>query len=305
MLPRFEGPNGKDRLAEVLTRQNLVHGDSSLARDLTDIAVLMESIPGTESECVLTQGGADNDVYFIISGSLDIFVNGRHVATRQAGTHVGEMALIDPTARRSATAVAHEPSVLVRVSEVSFSALADRYPRLWRTIAVDIGNRLRERNRFLQEPHNQPVVFIGSSSEDLEIANEIQFGLSRDPMVVSVWNQGIFLATHAAIESLVKAVADSDFAVLVVSPNDLIKSRGVDAHGPRDNVIFELGLFIGGIGRERTFFICPKSVELKIPTDLLGVTPLEYVAGCKDDLRTRLGPVCTELRRIILKLGAK
>lgn len=45
----------------------------------------------------------------------------------------------------------------------------------------------------------------------------------------------------------------------------------------RDNVIFELGLFVGHIGKDRCFILIPdNSDELRIPTDLIGMTSVEY-----------------------------
>jgi len=196
MLPRFEGAEGQRRLADVLRRQHLLAGDTALSDAIAGVAVLVEAIPGSPSEVVITQGNADDDIYFIISGSLTIKVNGREIAIRAAGTHVGEMATIDTTARRSATAIAREAAVLARVSQSDFSKLAQHHPDLWRRVAVDIANRLRERIKQIRAPHNQPVVFIGSSSEQLKVAQEIQLGLSHDPMVVSVWTDGIFKASR-------------------------------------------------------------------------------------------------------------
>jgi predicted nucleotide-binding protein len=302
MLPRFEGPGGKQRLAEVLRRQTIVGGDNDLAAALANNADLLETQP---SQAIMEQGGADNNIYFIISGSVDILINGRIVAKRIAGTHVGEMALIDPTARRSATVRSSEPCVFAWVSESDFSSLAQTNPHLWRAIAVELGNRLRERTRYIRPPHNQPVVFVGSCSEQLEIAREIQLGLSHDPMVIQVWTDGIFRASRTTIENLLAAVGDSDFAVLVVSPDDLVQSRGLDAYGPRDNVLFELGLFMGGISRDRTFVVRPRCVDLKIPSDLLGFTPLDYASGEANTLTARIAPVCTELRRGIMAAGPK
>ena len=46
----------------------------------------------------------------------------------------------------------------------------------------------------------------------------------------------------------------TDFAVLVLTPDDITLSRGTTIASPRDNAIFELGLFMGTNGRNRTFF---------------------------------------------------
>lgn len=302
MLPRFEGAGGKQKLAEVLRSQPLVAGDASLAAALAEKGKFVEAAP---AEVIIEQEAADNDIYFVISGSVEIWVNGRHITTRVAGCHVGEMALIDPTARRSATVKAAEPSVCVRIAEPDFTALAQDYPHLWRGLAVELGNRLRQRNKLIRRPHNQPVVFVGSSSEQLAIAQEIQVGLAHDPMVVRVWTDGIFRASRTTIENLQTTVAESDFAIVVVSPDDLVQSRGNDAYGPRDNVLFELGLFMGGISRERTFVVRPRGVDIKVPSDLLGVTPLEYAIGETDTLTPRIAPVCTELRKAILSAGPR
>jgi len=54
------------------------------------------------------------------------------------------MAVVDPNARRSASAIAAMDSVVARISEAEFSALADRFPRLWRRIAMELASRLRD-----------------------------------------------------------------------------------------------------------------------------------------------------------------
>ncbi len=64
MLPRFEGADGKQRLADVLRQQTLIGGDTALAQELANKALLMEVNP---NEAIITQGGVDNDIYFIIS----------------------------------------------------------------------------------------------------------------------------------------------------------------------------------------------------------------------------------------------
>jgi CRP/FNR family transcriptional regulator, cyclic AMP receptor protein len=129
--------------------------------------------------------------------------------------------------------------------------------------------------------------------------------VNHDPMVVRVWTDGVFRASRTSVESLLATVSGSDFAVLVISPDDRVLSRGNEHEGPRDNVLFELGLFMGTIGRERTFMVKPRGIDIKIPTDLLGVTPLDYAEGLPETLTERIAPVCTCLRRIIMQMGPR
>jgi len=120
----------------------------------------------------------------------------------------------------------------------------------------------------------KPRVFIGSSSEGLDVARAIARGLKNDCLVVP-WTAGVFAASETYIESLEKAIDRVEFAVLVVTPDDIREKRKVITKVPRDNVVFEAGLFMGRLGRKRAFIVCdPKEVEL--PTDLLGLSPISF-----------------------------
>ena len=158
---------------------------------------------------------------------------------------------------------------------------------------------------LIKPPNDQPLVFIGSSVEALPIARELQAGLAHDRLIVSVWTDGVFRASRGAVESLLDAVGKSDFAVLVLSPDDTVISREVQSVAPRDNCIFELGLFMGALGRERSFIVKPRGVDIKLPSDLLGLTPLEYSDGQLETLTPRIAPLCTAIRNVAKTLGAK
>ena len=96
--------------------------------------------------------------------------------------------------------------------------------------------------------------------------------------VVKVWNQGVFGIGKSALESLLEALDKFDAAVFVFAPNDLVQIRGREFNAVRDNVVFELGLFTGRLGRDRTFWFVPQGqTQLRIASDLLGVQPAEYV----------------------------
>src|SRR6266567_8578536 len=118
----------------------------------------------------------------------------------------------------------------------------------------------------------RPRLFIGSSKESLDYAYAIQQNL-EDDAEVTVWKQGVFQLTKTTVESLIKALDRTDFAVFVFAPNDALRLRQKKYAAVRDNVVFELGLFMGKLGRHRTFIVVPKAnKQLRIPTDLTGLT---------------------------------
>ncbi len=123
----------------------------------------------------------------------------------------------------------------------------------------------------------KPKLFVGSSTEGLKTAYAIQENLEHDALC-TVWTQGIFQLSGNALDNLLEAAGEYDFAVFVFQPDDISQIRDETVNTVRDNVVFELGLFIGGLGKERVFFLVPKgSEEAHLPTDLIGVEPGHYV----------------------------
>lgn len=305
MISRFLGEEGRPRLISALQAQQSVHNNEDLAKELADFVELVQIESGKPESTFIKQGDSDNDIFLILAGKVSVVVNGREKAHRTTGQHVGEMAAIDPSARRSADVVAIEQTVLAKISEPAFSKLASKYPDLWRRLALEIAERLRQRGLEVQPPNEKPHIFIGSSVEALPIARELQTGLAYDPFVVPLWTDGVFRASRDSVDSLVAAVKKADFAVLVLTADDTLISREVERRAPRDNCIFELGLFMGALGRDRTFIVKPRGVDIKLPSDLLGITPVEYAEGTDDTIAARVGPVCTAVRKAVQNLGPK
>jgi CRP/FNR family cyclic AMP-dependent transcriptional regulator len=302
MLERFAGEAGRRLLTDALGRQPLMRGVTNGPASVAECC----EFTGIQAGAVLVeQGGPGNDLYFIITGSFTIMVNGREIARALPEQHVGEMALIDPKARRSATVVALEDSVVARISEPGFAALGDENPVLWRNLACDLSDRLRKRNDFVRQRNHIPRIFVGSSTESLEIANSVQLGLARDPVIVTVWTNGVFGASEFPIEALERVAVESDFAVIVLGPDDRVVSRKKENLAPRDNVILELGLFIGAAGRRRVFLLKPAGFDVKIPTDVLGITPVRYSVDPTLEPIARVDMACSEMRAIIARLGPR
>ncbi|WP_350224037.1 nucleotide-binding protein [Plantibacter sp. ME-Dv--P-122b] len=151
-----------------------------------------------------------------------------------------------------------------------------------------------------------PSVFIGSSSEALQIGRYLQLELEHTGSCVATrWDQGVFQASSITIDRLTEATAQSDFAVLVVSADDTVSSRGVTRPVARDNVVFELGLFIGALGRERTYIVADRSTDLHLPTDLMGVTWLPYTRRQDGNQRAALNEAVLGIVERIGALGPR
>jgi hypothetical protein len=140
-------------------------------------------------------------------------------------------------------------------------------------------------------------VFVASSVEGLDVAYPIQQNLQHDADI-TIWTQGVFSLSVTPLDSITEALGASDFGIFVFSPDDETRIRGNLTDSVRDNVIFELGLFIGKLGKRRCFIVMPDNVDLRIPTDLIGVTPATY-SGERDfnEIVAALGPACHEIRQ--------
>ena len=143
----------------------------------------------------------------------------------------------------------------------------------------------------------KPKLFIGSSTEAIEIANAIQKNLEDDAKV-TVWTENVFDLSSTILDDLITASDEFNFGIFVFNPDDIIQIRENKLNAVRDNVIFELGLFIGKLGKEKVFFLIPKNDgNLRLPTDLLGITPGVYDSNSGEiDLEKALMPFCNQVR---------
>ena len=117
-------------------------------------------------------------------------------------------------------------------------------------------------------------VFIGSSKEQLPVARAVNTVLDYDADC-NLWTHG-FDPGKYTLEALEDEIRKSDFAVFILTGDDVTISRGRKTGSPRDNVIFELGISIGVLTRRRTFLLIERARGAKIPSDLLGFTPLSF-----------------------------
>ncbi len=152
-------------------------------------------------------------------------------------------------------------------------------------------------------PLQRPSLFIGSSTEGRYIADAIEFNLAADAEVTT-WPQGVFVPNHGYLESLVNALDRFDFAILVLTPDDVVSERDAVVQVPRANVMFELGLFMGRLGRNRTFAVCSDDPAMRLPSDLAGASFLSFQANRFDrNWNAATSPACSTIRKHIREMG--
>lgn len=126
---------------------------------------------------------------------------------------------------------------------------------------------------------NKPRMFLGSSAGQAKLL-EVLAGDLEDVAHVEPWmasfNPGI-----STLERLMELTREVDFAAFAFAQDDWTAvsapaspGAGSGQASPRDNVVFEAGLFGGVLGMRRTFIL--HAVGAKLPTDLLGLTCIRY-----------------------------
>lgn len=150
--------------------------------------------------------------------------------------------------------------------------------------------------------NHKPRIFIASTVESLNVASAVNLNFDYDAEP-TVWRFGFQLSSDS-ISSLLDRARASDFAIFIFTPDDVTTIREQTKATVRDNVLFELGLFVGALGKERCFIMKPRDVDLYIPTDLLGLEPSDYVARRGDEnLVAAVDAPCTRIRNRVAELG--
>jgi predicted nucleotide-binding protein len=301
MIERFKGEKNRRVLLTAIMSQKMVNGDRELAQALADSAELITVAPNTH---LIEQNGEGNEVYFILAGAFNVIVNGRVVGRREKNDHVGEMAAVEPSQRRAATIMAIEESVVVKITEEQFAKLGNVHPIIYLSIARELSRRLHQRNAFVSIRRKRIRVFVISSREACPIARAVNNAFKHDDnILVDLWTEGTFRATHYTLEDLERKVEDSDFAVAIAQGDDVTESRDKHWPVPRDNVIFELGLFMGRLGRRRAILMEPREDKVKLPSDLAGISTITYRFEKGADAAALMAPACNQLRDLITELG--
>lgn len=148
----------------------------------------------------------------------------------------------------------------------------------------------------------RPTVFIGSSSEKLRVVASLARRLQRDAVVLR-WDKNVFAPGRFALEDLDAALRRCDFALFVFAKDDIVKWRRRTRPAPRDNVVLEIGMALGLIGRRRLLLLYSTKDRAKIPSDLLG---FGYVPLDDKNSNTRaVADACEIIRQHLIAEGLR
>ncbi|WP_209808172.1 TIR domain-containing protein [Cupriavidus sp. AcVe19-6a] len=280
MIERFHGEARRNNLIAALELQGICGGIQELPERLAEACELIEFPDG---EKLVTQGDQTSDIFLLLAGSTKIIVGKKEVDRVDAGRHVGEMAAIEALPR-SATVIADGTVVAAKLSESVFLDLAEQFPRMYKHISTELARRLERRNKALARTDEKINVFAISSVEALPVAETGVLAFEHETNI-KFWNwpDNVFGVSSYPLEDLEQHLGTADFAIAIAQDDDLTMSRKERKPSPRDNVIFELGLFMGRLGRRRTILMKPKGVAIKLPSDLAGVTTIDYPAKLSED----------------------
>jgi hypothetical protein len=145
-----------------------------------------------------------------------------------------------------------------------------------------------------------PRLFIASSREALHVAEAVNIKL-EDVARVKQWDNAFDLSSMT-LPALIQRTQETEFAVFVFHKDDQTIIRGNAYSTVRDNVLFELGLFIGALGIDKCFVLIPRSVEgeFRLPTDLAGLTLAAYDDSI-EDMVDAVATSCAKVKQAIRK----
>ena len=148
---------------------------------------------------------------------------------------------------------------------------------------------------------HKPRIFLGSSGKQANLLEALTNGL-QDVAHVEPWTV-VFNPGVSTLERLFELTREVDFAAFIFAQDDWtnVGAPSADAGhaSPRDNVVFEAGLFGGVLGMRRTFILHANGA--KLPTDLLGLTSVRYDGSAETE--DEIEAICQKIRNAIANEG--
>lgn len=137
-----------------------------------------------------------------------------------------------------------------------------------------------------KKPELSGKLFIGSSIEGREVAEKLAAELEHAGVPAIAWSKGVFELGEPIVASLDRLLSEASGAIMIFTADDV----SVSSREPNSNLIYEVGLFHGSSGRNRTFILAEENTVL--PSDLSGV---QYFRFNRENLHS----VVAQIRRVL------
>ena len=149
-------------------------------------------------------------------------------------------------------------------------------------------------------------IFIASSGRTLTLAEKLRDALQTEFCEGVLWAEESRRQPGATIiEMLENAAEKHDFAAIILARDDVISKEEGETLKARDNCVFEAGLFVAHLKRERCFLV--NSVQQRdLPSDLAGIISLPFIEpkdlsnreACADSVRKVSGQIKDTIQRL-------
>jgi predicted nucleotide-binding protein len=161
--------------------------------------------------------------------------------------------------------------------------------------------RKKDKGKERSKPE-KPELFVGSSGEAARLTGTI-VQLLRHEFKVTPWTAGVFEPSSNPLADLVRQLEKSAYGIFIFAKDDRVTSRGKQYESTRDNVLFELGLFMGKLGPANCFILVPRDrKKLKIPSDLEGFSLVPYEEDrLADNPQAAFAGACTDITSAITR----
>jgi len=146
----------------------------------------------------------------------------------------------------------------------------------------------------------RPRVFVGSSSEGKPVAERLH-ALLTEFARPRLWPNAFGLG-QSFLDEILRQANECEFGVFLMTADDIGLKRGETHAVMRDNVLFELGVFLGALGKDRSFYVYCDDDPPEFPSDLFGVSGATFRAAPISETSDSLRPVVVKVHDSIQRL---
>ena len=128
-------------------------------------------------------------------------------------------------------------------------------------------------------------IFIGSSTDGYSIAEKVKVHLSAVGDCFLWHEPNVWEPNKSTFDNLLRMASYYDFGIFVATKDDIrtTKEGFTVIDKPRDNVILEMALFLGSMGRHKSFLLVEEGVTL--PTDFDGIFMPRFLRSNDDSIK--------------------